>query len=90
MMTVREKVWEILTDVLSVPPHQETSDELSFQDDLDADSIDMVAVVGALEENFGILIPDANAEKFSKVGDVLRYLKEEHGFNPDHEMLSQI
>ena len=50
--------------------------EASFIDDLGADSLDIVELVMALEEEFDIEIPDADAEKVVTVGDVVDYIKE--------------
>ena len=50
--------------------------EASFIDDLGADSLDLVELIMALEEEFGIEIPDGDAEKVVTVGDVVSYIKE--------------
>ena len=50
--------------------------EASFIDDLGADSLDIVELIMALEEEFDIEIPDADAEKVVTVGDVVDYIKE--------------
>jgi acyl carrier protein len=50
--------------------------EAKFGDDLDADSLDLVELVMALEEEFGLDIHDEDADKFKTVGDALNYLKE--------------
>ena len=50
--------------------------EASFIDDLGADSLDIVELVMALEEEFDIEIPDTDAEKVVTVGDVVEYIKE--------------
>ncbi len=47
----------------------------SFTDDLDADSLDLVELIMSLEEEFGVEIPDEEAEKISTVGDALQYLQ---------------
>ena len=72
---VFEKVKEIIVEQLGVA---ETSVEMesSFIDDLGADSLDIVELVMALEEEFDIEIPDADAEKVVTVGDVVDYIKE--------------
>ena len=69
------KVKEIIVEQLGVPETSITS-EASFVDDLGADSLDIVELVMALEEEFDIEIPDADAEKVVSVGDVVDYLKE--------------
>ena len=72
---VFEKVKAIIVEQLGVA---ETSVEMeaSFIDDLGADSLDIVELVMALEEEFDIEIPDADAEKVVTVGDVVEYIKE--------------
>ena len=50
--------------------------ESNFVDDLEADSLDTVELVMALEEEFGIDIPDDDAEKMQTVGDAMKYLEE--------------
>ena len=50
--------------------------ESSFIDDLEADSLDIVELIMGIEEEFGIEIPDADAEKVVTVGDVVDYIKE--------------
>lgn len=72
---VFEKVKAIIVEQLGVA---ETSVEMeaSFIDDLGADSLDIVELVMALEEEFGLEIPDADAEKVVTVGDVVEYIKE--------------
>jgi acyl carrier protein len=72
---VFEKVKAIIVEQLGVT---ETSVEMeaSFIDDLGADSLDIVELVMALEEEFDIEIPDSDAEKVVTVGDVVEYIKE--------------
>ena len=72
---VFEKVKRIIVDQLGVA---ETSVEMeaSFIDDLGADSLDIVELVMALEEEFDMEIPDSDAEKVVTVGDVVEYIKE--------------
>ena len=48
----------------------------SFADDLQADSLDQVELIMSIEEEFGVEIPDEDAEKIATVGDALNYLKE--------------
>jgi acyl carrier protein len=50
--------------------------EASFTDDLEADSLDLVELIMSLEEEFGVEIPDEDAEKISTVGDAMSYLRE--------------
>ena len=70
-----ERVKEIIMEQLGVSAEQVTP-AASFIDDLGADSLDTVELVMALEEEFGVEIPDENAEKIRSVGDAMGYLKE--------------
>ena len=72
---VFEKVKGIIVEQLGVTEDTVTM-EASFIDDLGADSLDIVELVMALEEEFDIEIPDADAEKVVTVGDVVDYIKE--------------
>ncbi len=77
-MAVQEKITEIIVEQLGVKP-EEVVTEASFVDDLGADSLDTVELVMALEEEFGIEIPDEDAEKIQTVGDAVRYIDEKLG-----------
>ena len=70
-----EKVKAIIVEQLGVAEASITMDA-SFIDDLGADSLDIVEFIMALEEEFNIEIPDADAEKAVTVGDVVDYIKE--------------
>ena len=70
-----EKIKNIIVEQLQVSEPAITEDA-SFIDDLGADSLDLVELIMALEEEFGIEIPDADAEKVVTVGDVVNYIKE--------------
>ena len=70
-----EKVKAIIVDQLGAEESAITL-ESSFIDDLEADSLDIVELVMGIEEEFGIEIPDADAEKVVTVGDVVDYIKE--------------
>ena len=72
---VFEKVKGIIVEQLGVEETAVTL-EASFIDDLGADSLDIVELVMALEEEFDIEIPDADAEKVVTVNDVVEYIKE--------------
>ena len=72
-MSVDEKVKGIISEQLGVKK-EEIKPESSFIDDLGADSLDTVEVVMALEEEFGIEIPDEDAEKITTVGDAVKYI----------------
>lgn len=73
-MDVYEKVKEIIVERLSVDENDVIKDA-SFIDDLGADSLDTVELVMALEEEFGLEIPDEEAEKIVKVGDAVKYIE---------------
>jgi acyl carrier protein len=77
-MAVQDKITEIIVEQLGVKP-EEVVPEASFVDDLGADSLDTVELVMALEEEFGIEIPDEDAEKIQTVGDAIRYIEEKAG-----------
>ena len=72
---VFDKVKEIIVEQLGVAETAITPDA-SFIDDLGADSLDIVELVMALEEEFDIEIPDADAEKVVTVNDVVEYIKD--------------
>ena len=72
---VFDKVKEIIVEQLGVAENSVT-EEASFIDDLGADSLDIVELIMALEEEFDIEIPDSDAEKVVTVSDVVDYIKE--------------
>lgn len=72
---VFEKVKETIIEQLGVADTAVTT-EASFIDDLGADSLDIVELIMALEEEFYMEIPDADAEKIVTVGDVVEYIRE--------------
>ncbi|HEY8349599.1 MAG TPA: acyl carrier protein [Clostridia bacterium] len=71
---VFEKVKKIIVEQLGVEEDEVTL-ESSFIDDLGADSLDIVELIMALEEEFDIEIPDSEAEKITTVGDAVEYIK---------------
>jgi acyl carrier protein len=75
MEVSQDKVRQIIADQLGVKK-EEVTDKAKFVDDLGADSLDTVELVMALEEEFGVEIPDEDAEKLTTVGDALRYIEE--------------
>ena len=72
---ILERVKAIIVEQLGVSDTAVTM-EASFIDDLGADSLDIVELVMAIEEEFDIEIPDGDAEKVVTVGDVVDYIKE--------------
>ena len=72
---VFDKVKEIIVEQLGVAENSVTQ-ESSFIDDLGADSLDIVELIMALEEEFDMEIPDSDAEKVVTVGDVVDYIKD--------------
>jgi acyl carrier protein len=70
-----DKVKEIIAKELEVDVKQLTA-EAKFIEDLGADSLDIVELVMALEEEFGVDIPDEDADKLKTVGDAMKYLQE--------------
>ena len=72
-MSTFEKVRDIVVDQLGVEP-DEVAIESTFIDDLGADSLDIVELIMAFEEEFGIEIPDEAAEKIKTVQDVVSYI----------------
>ncbi|NLK95629.1 MAG: acyl carrier protein [Clostridiales bacterium] len=69
-----EKIKEIIADKLSVSEEEITLDA-SFIDDLNADSLDIVELIMALEDELEMEIPDEDVENFKTVGDVVNYVK---------------
>lgn len=74
-MAASEKIKSIIAEQLGVKL-EEVTPEASFIDDLGADSLDTVELVMALEEEFGVEIPDEDAEKITTVGDAIKYIEE--------------
>lgn len=72
---IEEKVISIIVDQLGVEEDDVVMDA-SFIDDLGADSLDIVELIMALEEEFDIEIPDEDAEKIVTVGNAVNYIKE--------------
>ncbi len=75
MASVEEKVKNIIVEQLGVDA-EEVKAEASFVDDLGADSLDVVELVMALEEEFGLEISDEDAEKLASVQHAVKYIQE--------------
>ena len=73
--TIEQRVKEIIVEQLGVKADQVTP-EAKFIEDLGADSLDIVELIMALEEEFGYEIPDEEAEKLLNVGDVTKYIED--------------
>lgn len=70
-----QKIKSIIAEQLGVKP-EEVTDDAKFVEDLGADSLDTVELVMALEEEFGVEIPDEDAEKMTTVGSAIKYIEE--------------
>jgi acyl carrier protein len=75
MAVQAERIRAIIAEQLGVK-QEEVTDQAKFIEDLGADSLDTVELVMALEEEFGIEIPDEDAEKMVSVGDAIKYIEE--------------
>ena len=75
MSASAEKIKAVIAEQLGVKS-EEVTDQAKFVDDLGADSLDTVELVMALEEEYGIEIPDEDAEKLTTVGDAIKYIDE--------------
>ena len=75
MSAVQDKVIEIVCDQLTLDRSQ-VAPESSFLEDLGADSLDIVQLIMALEEEFDINIPDDAAEKIQTVGQAVKYIED--------------
>ncbi|MCS7063810.1 MAG: acyl carrier protein [Methylacidiphilales bacterium] len=73
--TIEQRVKDIIVEQLGVNPEQVTP-TARFIEDLNADSLDTVELIMAFEEEFGVEVPDEEAEKLQSVGDVIRYIEE--------------
>ena len=71
--TNERRIHEIIAEQLGIG-EDEITESATFVDDLGADSLDIVELIMALEEEFGFEIPDEDAERMKKVGDLVAYL----------------
>ncbi len=79
-MDLFEKVREVVSEQLGIEYDEITAESL-FLDDLGADSLDIVELIMALEERFGIAIPDEDAEKIQTVADAVEYIKKKEAMS---------
>jgi acyl carrier protein len=77
-MAIAERVKSIIVEQLGVD-EEEVTPEASFTEDLGADSLDIVELVMAFEEEFGLEIPDEEAEKINKVKEAIDYIQNNAG-----------
>ena len=76
MEAIFERVKDVIGEQLGIDDLESITMETTFIDDLGADSLDIVELIMALEEEFDLEIPEAEAEKISSVGDVVEYINE--------------
>ncbi len=75
MEAILERVKEVICEQLGIEDVDSITMETTFIDDLGADSLDIVELIMALEEEFDMEIPEAEAEKIISVGDVVEYIQ---------------
>lgn len=75
-MTNFERVKNIIANTLEIDDVETITMETSIMNDLDADSLDAIEVMMALEDEFNIEIPDEDAEGFQNIGDIVKYIEE--------------
>lgn len=75
-MDVFTKVKAIILDQLKDVDEKAVTKDASFIDDLGAESLDVIEIIMRLEEEFGIEIPDEDAENINTVGDLVKYIEE--------------
>lgn len=73
---VFEKIKEIIIEQLGLDEDTEITMETSLINDLEADSLDAVEVIMAIEDEFDVEIPDEDAEEFKNIGDIVRYVED--------------
>lgn len=75
MEAILERVKEVIAEQLGIEDIDSITMDTTFIDDLGADSLDIVELIMALEEEFDMEIPEADAEKIISVGDVVEYIQ---------------
>ncbi|MCZ7539771.1 MAG: acyl carrier protein [Anaerolineae bacterium] len=78
MATTQERVTDIIVELLGVDREKVTLDA-SFREDLEADSLDLVELIMAFEDEFGGEISDEEAQSIATVGDAVKYISEKMG-----------
>ena len=73
---ILDKIKELIVDQLSVDP-DEIQMDANLMKDLEADSLDAVEIIMAIEDEYDIEIPDEDAEKFQTIRDIVNYLEKE-------------
>lgn len=72
---VFEKVVKIIADQLGVDDVSSITPATSLMNDLEADSLDAVEIIMAIEDEFGVEIPDEEAENFKNIGDIVKFVE---------------
>ena len=75
-MTNFEKIREIIANTLEIDDVESITMETSIMNDLEADSLDAVEIMMAIEDEFGVEIPDEDAENFRNIGDIVSYVEQ--------------
>jgi acyl carrier protein len=75
-MTTFEKIREIIANTLEIDDVESITMETSIMNDLEADSLDAVEIMMAIEDEFGVEIPDEDAENFRNIGDIVNYVEQ--------------
>lgn len=73
---MEDKIIEIIKRQLNLDEDKDITSKTVLTKDLDADSLDAVEIIMAIEDEFGVEIPDEEAEKLKTVGDIANYIKE--------------
>jgi acyl carrier protein len=71
-----DRIIELIREQLHIAENVPITEETSFQQDLRADSFELMELIMAVEDEYGIKVDDEDLEKFETVGDVLNYIKE--------------
>ena len=71
-----ERIKEIIAEQLGLDDLDDITMDSSLIDDLEADSLDAVEIIMALEDEYGIEIPDEEAENFKSIGDICNYIED--------------